>query len=115
MAVFCSAISSLVGCGTSLGVFWATFYDICRDTARVHLIFANIFVGAKHSGSKSLLLTNKLCAGMLRPYKSSKSLLLTNKLCAGMLRPYKIGMHPTALPCPARGSDVIIGLSNIEY
>jgi hypothetical protein len=35
----------------------------------VHLSFANIFVGAKHSGSKSLLLTHKLSAGMLRPYK----------------------------------------------
>ena len=34
----------------------------------VYLIFANIFVGAKHSGSKSLLITNKLSAGMLRPY-----------------------------------------------
>ncbi|MEG5056762.1 MULTISPECIES: hypothetical protein [unclassified Microcoleus] len=31
--------------------------------------FANISVGAKHSGHKSLLLTNKLSAGMLRPYK----------------------------------------------
>ena len=29
--------------------------------------FANIFLGAKHSGSKSLILTNKLSAGMLRP------------------------------------------------
>ncbi|WP_293336893.1 hypothetical protein [Microcoleus sp. CAWBG58] len=31
MAVFCSAISSLVGCGTSLGVFWAIgiLPDIC--------------------------------------------------------------------------------------
>ena len=29
--------------------------------------FANIFSGAKHSGSKSLILTNKLSAGMLRP------------------------------------------------
>ena len=34
----------------------------------MHLCFANIFVGAKHSGSKSLLITNKLYAGMLRPY-----------------------------------------------
>ena len=33
----------------------------------VHLIFANIFVGAKHFGSKSLVLTNKLSAEMLRP------------------------------------------------
>ena len=32
----------------------------------MHLSFANIFVGAKHSGSKSLLITNKLSAGMLR-------------------------------------------------
>ncbi|MEG3881216.1 hypothetical protein QT972_28020, partial [Microcoleus sp. herbarium7] len=30
---------------------------------RVHLIFANIFVGAKHSGSRYLVLTNKLSAG----------------------------------------------------
>ena len=36
---------------------------------RVHLIFANIFVGAKHFGSKSLTLTNKLSAEMLRPCK----------------------------------------------
>ena len=28
---------------------------------------ANIFVGAKHFGSKSLILTNKLSAEMLRP------------------------------------------------
>ena len=34
---------------------------------RVHLICANIFVGAKHFGSKSLVLTNKLSAEMLRP------------------------------------------------
>ena len=33
------------------------------------LIFANIFVGAKHFGSKSLILTNKLSAEMLRPCK----------------------------------------------
>ena len=33
----------------------------------VPLIFANIFVGAKHFGSKSLVLTNKLSAEMLRP------------------------------------------------
>ena len=30
---------------------------------------ANILVGAKHSGSKSLVITNKLSAGMLRPSK----------------------------------------------
>jgi hypothetical protein len=35
----------------------------------VHLSFANIFVGAKHDRSKSLVSTNKLSAGMLRPYK----------------------------------------------
>ena len=54
MAVFCSAISSLVGGGASLGVFWAIgiLHDICRDTA---------------------------------------------------------------LPYPARGSAVMIGLSKIEY
>jgi DNA polymerase III delta prime subunit len=34
-----------------------------------HPDFANISVGAKHSGSKSLVLTNNLSAGMLRPYK----------------------------------------------
>jgi hypothetical protein len=33
----------------------------------VYLIFANIFVGAKHFGIKSLTLTNKLPAEMLRP------------------------------------------------
>ena len=33
----------------------------------VHLIFANIFVGAKHFGSKSVILTNKLSTEMLRP------------------------------------------------
>jgi NitT/TauT family transport system substrate-binding protein len=31
---------------------------------------ANIFVGAKHFGSQSLILTNKLSTEMLRPYKS---------------------------------------------
>ena len=33
----------------------------------MHLILANILVGAKHFGSKSLILTHKLCAEMLRP------------------------------------------------
>jgi hypothetical protein len=32
--------------------------------------FANMFVGAKHSGSKSLAITNKLSAGMLRPLQN---------------------------------------------
>ncbi len=32
-----------------------------------HPIFANISVGEKHYGSKSLLITNKLSAVMLRP------------------------------------------------
>ena len=43
--------------------------EVCtlRIGDRQHLIFANIFVGAKHSGSKSLLITNKLSAVMLRP------------------------------------------------
>jgi hypothetical protein len=36
---------------------------------REHPDFANISVGAKHSRSKSLVLTNNLSAGMLRPYK----------------------------------------------
>ena len=36
---------------------------------RVHLCLENILVGAKHSGSTSLVLTNKLSAGMLRPSK----------------------------------------------
>ena len=40
-----------------------------EDSIGVHLIFANIFVGAKHSGSKSLILINKLSIGMLRPCK----------------------------------------------
>ena len=35
----------------------------------IHLIFTNIFVGAKHFGSKYLVLTNKLSAEMLRPSK----------------------------------------------
>jgi hypothetical protein len=30
---------------------------------------ANVSVGAKHSGCKSLALTNNLSTGMLRPYK----------------------------------------------
>ncbi|MEG3847022.1 hypothetical protein QT972_03730 [Microcoleus sp. herbarium7] len=30
---------------------------------------ANICVGAKHSGSKSLAIANKLSVGMLRPYQ----------------------------------------------
>ena len=34
----------------------------------MYLSFADVFVGAKHSGSKSLLITNKFSAGMLRPY-----------------------------------------------
>jgi hypothetical protein len=34
---------------------------------RVHLIFENILVGAKHFGSKSLILIHKLCTEMLRP------------------------------------------------
>ena len=33
----------------------------------IHLILVNIFVGAKHFGNKSLVLTNKLSAEMLRP------------------------------------------------
>jgi hypothetical protein len=33
----------------------------------VHLIFKNILVGAKHFGSKSLIITHKLYAEMLRP------------------------------------------------
>ena len=34
MAVFCAAVSSLVGCGTSLGVFGrSAFYAISVDTA----------------------------------------------------------------------------------
>lgn len=40
------------------------------DRPRVHLSFANILLVAKHFGSKSLLLINKLPAGMLRPFKS---------------------------------------------
>ena len=35
----------------------------------VHLIFANILVGAKYFGSKYLILTNKLSVEMLRPCK----------------------------------------------
>ena len=34
-----------------------------------HPDFANVSVGAKHSGCKSLALTNNLSTGMLRPYK----------------------------------------------
>ncbi|MGB8690515.1 MAG: hypothetical protein WCD53_24715 [Microcoleus sp.] len=49
-----------------------------ETTQGEHPIFANISVGAKHSGSKSLLKTNKLSAVMLRPCK--------------------IGMHPTQEP-----------------
>ena len=36
---------------------------------RVHLICANILVGAKHFGSKSLAIANKLSAEMLGPCK----------------------------------------------
>ncbi len=32
-------------------------------------MFAKVLVGAKHCGSKSLMITNKLSAAMLRPYK----------------------------------------------
>ena len=43
---------------------------------------ANIFVGAKHFGSKSLVLTNKLSAEMLRPRQNEmlQSILLNNQL-----------------------------------
>ncbi len=34
-----------------------------------HPIFAKILVGAKHFGSKSLVITNKLSAEMLRPFQ----------------------------------------------
>ncbi|MGL4375664.1 MAG: DUF5615 family PIN-like protein [Microcoleaceae cyanobacterium] len=34
---------------------------------RVHLIFANMSVGEKHSGSKYQITTNNLYTGMLRP------------------------------------------------
>ena len=34
-----------------------------------HPIFANILVGAKHFGSKSLVITNKLSPEMLRPFQ----------------------------------------------
>jgi len=40
--------------------------------------FCKYIPGAKHSGTKSLVLTNNLSAGMLRPY-------------------YKIGMLPSAV------------------
>ncbi|MEG3882472.1 hypothetical protein QT972_34545, partial [Microcoleus sp. herbarium7] len=43
-------------------------YPFLVSVNREHPIFANIPVGAKHFGSKSLLITNKLSAGMLRPY-----------------------------------------------
>jgi hypothetical protein len=35
----------------------------------VHLCFANIFVGVKYNRCKSLVITNKLSAVMLHPYK----------------------------------------------
>ena len=44
------------------------FYQKQSGTG-LHPIFANIFVGAKHDRSKSLVLTNKLSAVMLRPHK----------------------------------------------
>ncbi|MFB2875581.1 hypothetical protein [Floridanema aerugineum] len=36
---------------------------------REYPVLVNIFVGAKHSGSKSLFLINSLSTGMLRPYQ----------------------------------------------
>jgi hypothetical protein len=44
---------------------------------RVHLILANIFVGAKHFGIKSLVLTNKLSAEMLRPCQNEMHPMLS--------------------------------------
>jgi hypothetical protein len=38
---------------------------------------ANIFVGAKHFGSKSLIITHELCAEMLRP-------------CPNQMHPYSV-------------------------
>jgi len=40
-----------------------------KEEGREHPDFANVSVAAKHSGCKSLALTNNLSTGMLRPYK----------------------------------------------
>ena len=50
-------------------------FDVKGSQIAVHLILANIFVGAKHFGCKFLTLTNKLSAAMLRPYKIEMHLL----------------------------------------
>jgi o-succinylbenzoate---CoA ligase len=47
---------------------------------RLHLCLENILVGAKHSGSKSLVLTNKLSAGMLRPSQTDRKYLQLDDL-----------------------------------
>ncbi|TAG74943.1 MAG: hypothetical protein EAZ23_04525 [Oscillatoriales cyanobacterium] len=46
----------------------------------VHLIFENILVGAKHFGSKSLILVHKLCAEMLRPCQNEMHPLKVTQL-----------------------------------
>jgi tRNA pseudouridine32 synthase / 23S rRNA pseudouridine746 synthase len=55
---------------------------IDQDATREHPDFANISVGAKHSCSKSLALTNNLSAGMLRPYKIGMLPATINNSCS---------------------------------
>jgi hypothetical protein len=53
---------------TQLPATYNTKFSAITPSSFFLLPFCNIFVGAKHSGSKALILTNKLSAGMLRPY-----------------------------------------------
>jgi CHAT domain-containing protein len=54
---------------TFFGSIQVLFLKPVRHIYRVHLCLANILVGAKHDRCKSLVITNKLSAVMLRPYK----------------------------------------------
>ena len=63
----------------------------------MHLIFANIFVGAKHSGSKSLVIINKLSAKMLRPSKSDRVSLFSRS---------GLGLVRAIMPFPTQNNIV---------
>ncbi|MBE9122408.1 hypothetical protein IQ269_16780 [Tychonema sp. LEGE 07199] len=73
-----------------------------------HLICANIFVGTKHFGSKSLVLTNKLSAEMLRPCTHrdapttthTKSFIFNPYLNSGYIRINITQNQDTAVPFP---------------
>ena len=54
---------------TFFGSIQVLFLKPVLHRFRVHLCFANIFVGAKHSGRQFISDSHKFRAGMLRPYK----------------------------------------------